>query len=79
MSILAVYLAPYDVEDDINLRLYQLPDDQNKDAIKELVNREFDEVNDETFRFWTDGGQFLTGDDDEDAVTLTWIFEIRDL
>lgn len=84
MSILAVYLAPYDAEDDINLHLYSC--EPSIEAISNLIAKKYDLVPD-SLKIWKetnaipDSGQFSTNDTIRDGdmdpdYRLDWWFEI---
>lgn len=84
MNILAIYLAPYDTEDDVSLCLY--PCEPTKEAIYELIANKYDLVP-ETFKYWEahnhtfPSGQFTTNEtvleeEMDPAFTLDWWFEI---
>ena len=88
MNILVVSLAPYDIDDDPNLRVFAVQDNE-KDTIKEMLDKHYD-VDFDTFQFYdatetTDaGGSFTTVEPDDDPdyeeeIKYDWIFEVQEV
>lgn len=90
MYVLIITLAPYDVEDDPNLRGFIL-NDNDEQTITKVINDHYDGIVDDKFHFYDAGpgfdasGVFTTveTDVDEDGeeyelFRFDWLFEVQE-
>ena len=87
MYVLIITLAPYDVEDDPNLRGFILADNDEQTVAK-VINDHYDGIADDSFHFYDHSpvndatGVFTTvenlDDDEFEEFSLDWIFEVQE-
>ena len=81
MKLIAIYLYPEEIEDDINLTVIEVPY-FDEHVIYDEIENIYDVIKD-TFHYyepttWADGNGTFTTLDDE-GVEFQWIFETRDI
>lgn len=83
MHILVISLAPHDIDDDPNLRVFAV-NDLEKDTILSTIEQHYD-IDVDTFHFYdatpsTDAsGSFTTVEPDDEDIQFDWIFEVQDV
>mgnify|MGYP006947040750 CR=1 FL=1 len=82
MKLIAVYLSPKEIDDDISLHVFQV-EDFDTDIIRKELNSLLYEIDQDTFHYYEPGaasngnGQFETVEDD--GTRFLWLFETREL
>lgn len=82
MSVVAVYLDTQDVEDDINLMLFDVEDD-SVEGLKKFFTNCYSGVKEDSFQFYcykngaVDCATFTTVEEEFDYQELHWHLEVR--
>jgi len=82
MSVVAVYLDAQDVEDDINLMLFNVEDD-SVGGLKKLITRFYSGVDEDDIQFYcfsdgsVDCATFTSKEEEFDYQELHWHLEVR--
>ena len=84
MSVVAVYLDAQDVEDDINLMIYNIKDD-SVEGLKKFITSFYSGVEEDDIQFYlfedgsVDCATFITVGEEEDEEDLKWNLEVHNV